>query len=340
MVFAAFPIHASQPHAFHGPFHKKYFVAFQPERSTNNTDDSKQTESSSAVNKNGCNTPCRRTGTETDSSSSKPEARSCPNANKAGTDTETRRCPGATVLPRCFPKQQQATSQALKSRLHHEETPKVAKVSLDVTGFGAEDISIHVDEETFIVTVSGSRTNKLGDVFRLHRRFSLDRKAAEVDKMSANLEGGILELVVPKKTTTGLRRIPIRVGSSESAGSKDSDSDSDSDSDTPTDTTGAEERVVEPSKGASDNNQEDNDEDKDKATDQPGQNRETDSVEVETVREEDDDEDGDRDRDRDSDSDEEEHEEDSRSGESTENTILRTPSNETKDEESWMEVTK
>jgi len=329
MVFAAFPIHASQHHAFHhGPFHKEYFVAFHPERSASNTD-SKQNESSSAV-KNGCNTPCRRTGT----ANCKPEARSCPDA-KAG--TETRRCPGGTV-PRRFPKQQQAsTGQTLKSRIHHEETPEVAKVSLDVTGFGAEDVSIHVDDETFVVTVSGSRTNKLGDVFRLHRRFALDRKTAEVDKMSANLDGGILELVVPKKTTTGPRRIPIRVGSSESAGSNDTSSENDGD--TPTDTTGAEERVVEPSEVSSDNSQEDSDEHKDEATDQHEQNREADSVEVETVQE---DEDGDRDResDSDSDSDKEEHEEDSRSGESAQNTISRTPSNETKDEESWMEVTK
>merc|ERR1711933_412969 len=57
---------------------------------------------------------------------------------------------------------------------YDDESPHVAKMSLDVTGFPSEDIDINV--EKFVVSIKGERTNKLGDVFVLDRRFRLDKK--------------------------------------------------------------------------------------------------------------------------------------------------------------------
>jgi len=94
----------------------------------------------------------------------------------------------------------------------HKETADAAKMSLDVTGFSPSDISIHIDD--YVVSISGRRTNKLGDVFVLDRRFRLDKKTASVDQVTANFEDGILEVTVPKKIVAGPRNIPIVVSGS------------------------------------------------------------------------------------------------------------------------------
>merc|ERR1712157_626844 len=100
-----------------------------------------------------------------------------------------------------------------RTPIHYDdESPHVAKMSLDVTGFPSEDIAIHVEE--FVVSIKGERTNKLGDVFVLDRRFRLDKKTAIVDGVTASIEDGILELTVPKKSTAGPRKIPITISSS------------------------------------------------------------------------------------------------------------------------------
>ncbi len=94
----------------------------------------------------------------------------------------------------------------------HQETNDAAKMSLDVTGFAPEDISIHIED--YIVSIQGKRTNKLGDVFVVNRRFRLDKKTASIDEVTANFDEGILELTVPKKSMAGPRKIPIVVSSS------------------------------------------------------------------------------------------------------------------------------
>merc|ERR1712007_387967 len=77
---------------------------------------------------------------------------------------------------------------------------------------GAENISLHV--ENYIVSIVANRTNKLGDVFVVDRRFRLDKKTANPDQVTATFEDGILELTVPKKSVIGPRKIPIVVSSS------------------------------------------------------------------------------------------------------------------------------
>lgn len=100
-----------------------------------------------------------------------------------------------------------------KTPIHmHEETDAAAKMSLDLTGFSPSNISIHVED--YIVNIVANRTNKLGDVFVVDRRFRLDKKTANVDQVTSTFEDGILELTVPKKSVVGPRKIPIIVSSS------------------------------------------------------------------------------------------------------------------------------
>lgn len=91
----------------------------------------------------------------------------------------------------------------------HEETPDAARMSLDVTGFQPEHVSIQVDNH--VVHIQGKRTNKLGDVFVLDRKFRLDKKTALVEGVTATFDEGVLELTVPKKPETKSRTIPIVV---------------------------------------------------------------------------------------------------------------------------------
>merc|ERR1712176_1277617 len=108
-----------------------------------------------------------------------------------------------------------ANSKTIEQRtpIHYDdESPHVAKMSLDVAGFPSDNIDIHVEE--FVVSIKGERTNKLGDVFVLDRKFRLDKKTAIVDGVTASIEDGILELTVPKKSIAGPRKIPISVSTS------------------------------------------------------------------------------------------------------------------------------
>merc|ERR1712007_423283 len=102
----------------------------------------------------------------------------------------------------------------------HQETDDAARMSLDLTGFSAENISIHV--ENYIVSIVANRTNKLGDVFVVDRRFRLDKKTANPDQVTATFEDGILELTVPKKSVIGPRKIHIVISSSVASNNNES----------------------------------------------------------------------------------------------------------------------
>merc|ERR1712224_447769 len=57
---------------------------------------------------------------------------------------------------------------------------------------------------------SGERINKLGDVFKINRKFRLDKKTAEVNQIDANItDEGVLEVIVKKKLKVGPRVIKI-----------------------------------------------------------------------------------------------------------------------------------
>jgi len=99
-----------------------------------------------------------------------------------------------------------------KSPIHYHEETKAAKMSLDVTGFSLDNLSIEVDD--YVVSISGKRTNKLGDIFSIQRRFRLDKNTADQDSVTATLEDGVLEIIVQKKAMIGPRKISIQSSSS------------------------------------------------------------------------------------------------------------------------------
>lgn len=168
-----------------------------------------------------------------------------------------------------------------RSPIHfHDETPELAKMSLDITGFTSEDITINVDD--FVVSIKGKRTNKLGDVFVLDRKFRLDKKTVNLDGVAASFEDGILELTVPKKAKVGPRTIPISVSSSASTASTSHASTSHEEE--PSKSAVEEENVpantVEVEKQALSSDESGPDDNSDNNT------KEQDSVEVETVQQE------------------------------------------------------
>jgi HSP20 family molecular chaperone IbpA len=102
-----------------------------------------------------------------------------------------------------------------RTPVHREEVEESATISMDVSGFALDQLQVRLEEEEEkgtksgrgrpILTVQGDRTNILGDKFKIHRRFLLDRdNLADINlqelAISANLsKQGILTICVPKK---------------------------------------------------------------------------------------------------------------------------------------------
>merc|ERR1711907_67892 len=136
--------------------------------------------------------------------------RKAPTVNKdASTRSVRRTCNDRTALPT-------STQTVIEQRtpLHVEnETPEsggAAKMSLDVTGFSPNQIKLSV--ENSVVSIKGERTNKLGDTFVLNRKFRLDKKTTQAEKVTASFDDGILEVTIPTKKPEGAHRaIPIAV---------------------------------------------------------------------------------------------------------------------------------
>merc|ERR1711907_492377 len=107
-----------------------------------------------------------------------------------------------------------------RTPLHVEnETPEsggAAKMSLDVTGFAPNQIKLSL--ENSVVSIKGERTNNLGDKFVLDRKFRLDKKTAQAEKVTASFDDGILEVTIPTKKPEGAHRtIPIAVSTTTAA---------------------------------------------------------------------------------------------------------------------------
>jgi HSP20 family molecular chaperone IbpA len=145
-----------------------------------------------------------------------------------------------TTLPTCSPQNAQDSSVATKTTsstdgttvssrhetceekntilertpVHRQETEESATVSMDVSGFALDQLQVRLEEEEKgtkfgfgrpRLTVHGERTNLLGDKFKIHRRFQLDRDNLAHGNLqdlaiSANLsKEGILTIRIPKK---------------------------------------------------------------------------------------------------------------------------------------------
>merc|ERR1712188_190409 len=95
------------------------------------------------------------------------------------------------------------------------------------TGFAPHQIKVSVDD--YVVSISGERRNKLGDLFVIDRKFRLDKKTALVDGVEASFDNddvaGILEIVVPKNVSAGPRTIPIAVMTSSKSNNTDEETE-------------------------------------------------------------------------------------------------------------------
>jgi len=200
-----------------------------------------------------------------------PSANGCRNNNKNKSIFHP--CRNYQRAARCarkaFNQQEMSKIKVVEQRtpIHYdEETPEVAKMSLDVTGFAPEDIAVNVED--FVVSINGERTNRLGDRFVLDRRFRLDKNTVNVDGVTASIDDGILELTVPKKSNVGPRTIPISISVSST-----------------------DDNVSTSTKESSDSHEEDNDQNESEdGTSQEEQSdnkdeNEKDSIDVETVEE-------------------------------------------------------
>lgn len=108
-----------------------------------------------------------------------------------------------------------------KNPLHFHETTEMAVLLLDVASFKPDQLKIEIDNH--VLTITGKRTNKLGDTFATHRRFALHADTYDEDNISANIDDdGILEITIQKRMAPKSRQISITVGGGKSFSSTSS----------------------------------------------------------------------------------------------------------------------
>lgn len=78
------------------------------------------------------------------------------------------------------------------------ETEKELRISLDVPGVKASDLSVTTDNQ--VVHIAGSRFSK---------SFAVDTQTVDVAQLKANLADGVLVVTAPKKTKPAPRSIMI-----------------------------------------------------------------------------------------------------------------------------------
>lgn len=110
-----------------------------------------------------------------------------------------------------------------KTPLHRDESAEKAVISLDVAGYTPDQLKIEVDNH--VLTISGSRTNALGDTFVIRRRLALQHDVYDEDNVTANLENTVLRVSISKKPAPTSRKIPITLVSSSRPSTGHSDND-------------------------------------------------------------------------------------------------------------------
>ena len=96
-----------------------------------------------------------------------------------------------------------------------QETNEYYRLHLDVPGVDPKNIRLKVQEQTLSVSADDSKEKKH---WRQHRAFSTSFSLpAYVDagKISANVENGVMDIILPKKQTAQVKEIPIQSSSSE-----------------------------------------------------------------------------------------------------------------------------
>ena len=99
-------------------------------------------------------------------------------------------------------------------RFEIKNTEKDIKIALDVPGVNQEDIDVEFDNDSRMLSISGSRESK-GDGYlfssKFSRSFTVD-PGVNIDKFTAQLNDGVLVITAPKdivKNEETVRKIPI-----------------------------------------------------------------------------------------------------------------------------------
>jgi HSP20 family molecular chaperone IbpA len=106
------------------------------------------------------------------------------------------------------------TAMVERHPVHRTESEEAATIALDVSGFTPNQLHVSLEEDCIvgkeqgglrpILTVRGERVNALGDKYKIHRRFLLERENLAGDIQSVDVRAnfgndGILSITVPKK---------------------------------------------------------------------------------------------------------------------------------------------
>ncbi|CAJ1970082.1 unnamed protein product [Cylindrotheca closterium] len=110
----------------------------------------------------------------------------------------------------------------LPQQWHIQATDQALILSIDVAGFGTNDLNLQVDPirrrsnsiSTMQLTLKAKRTNALGQIWELERTKTLDANLYKVNAVEASCDDDILQITIPKKTIQPTTRangiIPIR----------------------------------------------------------------------------------------------------------------------------------
>jgi len=96
--------------------------------------------------------------------------------------------------------------QLLNPRVDILEQPKAYSLVADFPGVAKADVEVQLDNGE--LTISGRRTNRSGVPLEYRRVFSVD-PAIDSERISAQLENGVLTVNLPKPEAVKPRRITI-----------------------------------------------------------------------------------------------------------------------------------
>jgi hypothetical protein len=93
-------------------------------------------------------------------------------------------------------------------QVHVSESEEATTLSVDVTGFSPSDLEVRLEKH--ILTLHGTRKNRLGDIFVLHRQVALDEAIHDENAVEARNDNCVLEITIAKKNTPVNLSIPIQ----------------------------------------------------------------------------------------------------------------------------------
>ena len=91
-----------------------------------------------------------------------------------------------------------------------QETDEFYRLSLDVPGIDPKNIRLKIQENTLHISANEDKENKNMKSHRhISTSFSLPHHV-EVSTISANVENGVMDIVLPKKKSAQLKEIPVQ----------------------------------------------------------------------------------------------------------------------------------